>query len=64
MVEDRRHEFTHLFAEAVDSYVATPTGQEHLALYSRQREEARRNLEDILARRNRGEDVADAVLFV
>jgi hypothetical protein len=60
---NRRQEFAHLFAQAVTDYLAIPTGQEHLAFYAHQREEARRNLEDILAKRDRGEDVTDDVLL-
>lgn len=60
---NRRDEFAHLFAQAVTDYLATTTGQEHLAFYAHQREEAQRNLERILAKRDRDEDVIDDVLL-
>ena len=63
MDASKRNEFSRLFAQAVEEYINTPDGQEHLAQYARGRDEAKRNLDDILARRERGEDVTDLVLL-
>ncbi|MCX6048114.1 MAG: AAA family ATPase [Chloroflexi bacterium] len=60
---EKRHEFSLLFQEFVQTYLPTPAGQQRLAQYSRGRELARTNFALITAAAARGHDVTDRVLL-
>jgi len=63
MLESKREEFGRLFGEFVTGYLSSSEGRAHAAGYAVAREDGRRNLDDILAKRRRGEDVTDDVLL-
>ena len=55
--------FETLFREFVDSFADSNEGQEHLALYAPQKEEAKKNFQDICEMESSGESITDAVLL-
>ncbi len=59
----KNDEFTELFVEFSEVYLASPEAQARLVAYSVAREEARANLKALVAADARGEDVTEAVLF-
>jgi len=59
----RLAEFRGLYREFIGSYPASPEGQKHCRMYPEVAEQARRNLETIVASAERGDDVTDAVLL-
>ncbi len=63
MEQSRKDEFARLFAQCAGDYLVTPDGLERMAAYGPMRDTARSNLADILAKRERGEDITDAVLL-
>jgi 5-methylcytosine-specific restriction protein B len=58
----KRAEFTRLFQEFADTYLASPEGQQHVASYAEARVQARVNMDAITEAEARGEDVTEAVL--
>ena len=59
----RLEEFVRLFKEFSASYASTIEGKRHISSYDKGREEARRNLAEIIAASENGEDVTDAILL-
>jgi hypothetical protein len=60
--QSRGEQFRELFHEFSVSFLNTDKGKKHSSVYEGQREEARRNYDDITARADGGEDVTDLVL--
>jgi 5-methylcytosine-specific restriction protein B len=63
MLETKREEFHKLLARFVAEFIPSPDGQRHVTLYEAVRAEGRRNLDDILAKQETGQDVTDDVLL-
>jgi hypothetical protein len=61
-VKKRRDELAGLIEECVAEYPQTPDGQTHIAMFSAQRDQGRRNYEQICAKADRGENITEAVL--
>jgi len=59
--QSKGKQFAKLYDEFSSSYLDMDKGQKHLSIYESQRAEARRNYDDIVARKGRGEDVTDLV---
>ncbi len=60
--QSRGEQFRELFDEFSVSFLNTDKGKKHISVYEGQREEARRNYDDIVTKSDRGEDVTDLVL--
>lgn len=58
----KREEFATLFGEFIRTFPGTPDGQAHLIAYATAREEARANMDAILAAEAQGADITDRVL--
>ncbi|MFP4395178.1 MAG: DUF2461 family protein, partial [Anaerolineales bacterium] len=58
----RRAQFEKFFEECLGTFLKTPDGQAHLTAYATAREEARANMDAILAAEAAGEDITDLVL--
>lgn len=61
--QDKAAEFSSLFKEFAASYPQTTAGQRHVVFYRGAREQARKNLESIVAMSEQGQDITEAVLF-
>jgi 5-methylcytosine-specific restriction enzyme B len=59
---ERQQTLERLIEEFGRTYLSTEEGASHVARYPEIREEARRNLEQVVAARNAGQDVTDLVL--
>lgn len=60
--DDREHTLQRLLEEFARAFVATEEGVAHLSSYPEIRESARQNFDQILAARDRGQDITDLVL--
>ncbi|MEG4916189.1 MULTISPECIES: AAA family ATPase [unclassified Microcoleus] len=63
MEAEKRAEFVKLFQEFVNSYPYTPDGLRHIAAYKEQRQQGRRNFEEIAAAAESGEDVTESIML-
>jgi 5-methylcytosine-specific restriction enzyme B len=63
METEKKAEFVKLFQEFVNSYPYTPDGLRHIAAYKEQRQQGRRNFEEIAAAAESGEDVTESVIL-
>ena len=63
MEAEKRAEFVKLFQEFVNSYPYTPDGLRHTAASQEQRQQGRRNFEEIAAAAESGEDVTQSIML-
>ena len=63
MLLEKKVEFVRLFQEFVTSYPSTPVGLRHTAAYNEQRQQGRRNFEDISSAFQSGEEITETVLL-
>lgn len=61
--ESKRVEFARLFGEFATAYIETSDGQAHIAYYVSGREQARKNMDALIAAAEQGEDITEAILF-
>lgn len=59
---EQRSRFLRLYDDFVASYLETPEGRSHIALYERAAREGRENYRHVLERLDRGEEITDDVL--
>jgi len=63
LTKEKRIEFMKLFRDFAESYLPSSIGLEHLASYSKSRDLARKNLDEIRKCQEQGEDITDRVIL-